>query len=255
MIRGVGLFAALAGAATLLLAGTGTASAATTLGATGGNGVADCPADYSWAQDATAVGSPSYAVPAGGGVITSWSHDRGPALATAQVRLKVFRKTAPGTYLTVGESDFETLANAGLNTFPTRVRVDGGDILGFRFTAAPISCRRPGTTGDEAVASGFGQPDPTIGSPVALGTVGEFLLNLAARVEPDCDHDGLGDQTQDTDTSCPTGQRAAALAKCKRKYKQALKKKRAQQALTTPVKQNLKKKLRKCKRRANQLPA
>jgi hypothetical protein len=226
-----------------------------TLGATGGNGAADCPADFTWAQDATAIGSPTYAVPAGGGVITSWSHDRGPALATAQLRLKVFRKTAPNTYLTVGQSDFETLADAGVNTFATRIRVEGGDILGFRFTAAPISCRRSGSTGDEAVASGPGQPDPPIGSSVPLGTVGAFLLNLAARVEPDCDHDGLGDETQDTNTSsCSTGQRAAALAKCKTKYKGALKKKRAHQALTRSVKQHLKKKLRKCKRRANQLP-
>ena len=232
------------------------ASAAVTIGATGGNGVADCPADFTWAQDSTAVGSPTYAVPAGGGVITSWSHDRGPALATAQLRLKVFRKTASSTFLTVGQSDFETLAAPGVNTFATRVEVKGGDILGFRFTAAAISCRRSGVTGDLAMASGPGQPDPPPGTSVPLGTVGAFLLNLAATVEPDCDHDGLGDQTQDTNTSsCQTGQRAAALAKCKANYKRALKKRRAHDALTQPVKQHLKKKLRKCKRRANQLPA
>jgi hypothetical protein len=230
------------------------AFAGVTIGATGGNGAADCPADFTWAQNSTAAGSPTYAVPAGGGVITSWSHDRGPALATAQVRLKVFRKTAPNSYLTVGQSDFETLAAAGVNTFGTRIVVEGGDILGFRFTAAPISCRRSGITGDEAIASGPGAPDPPIGSSPAFGTVGAFLLNLAATVEPDCDHDGLGDETQDTNTSCPTGQRAAALAKCKTNYKRALKKKRAHRALTRPVKKHLKKKLRKCKRQANQLP-
>jgi len=229
------------------------AFAGVTIGATGGNGAADCPADFTWAQNSTA-GSPTYAVPAGGGVITSWSHDRGPALATAQVRLKVFRKTAPNSYLTVGQSDFETLAAAGVNTFGTRVAVEGGDILGFRFTAAPISCRRSGITGDEAVASGPGAPDPPVGSSPAFGTVGAFLLNLAATVEPDCDHDGLGDETQDANTFCPTGQRAAALAKCKTNYKRALKKKRAHRSLTGPVKQHLKKKLRKCKRQANQLP-
>jgi Ca2+-binding RTX toxin-like protein len=173
------------------------AIAGVTIGATGGNGAADCPADFTWAQDSTAVGSPTYVVPAGGGVITSWSHDRGPALATAQLRLKVFRKTAPNSYLTVGQSDFETLAAAGVNTFATRVEVEGGDILGFRFTAAPISCRRSGSTGDVAVASGPAQPDPPIGSMVSFGTVGAFLLNLAATVEPDCDDDGLGDESQD----------------------------------------------------------
>lgn len=232
------------------------ASARVTIGATGGNGAADCPPDYTWAQDSTAVGSPTYSVPAGGGVITSWSHDRGPASATAQLRLKVFRKTAPNTYLTVGQSDFETLAAPGVNTFPTRVTVQGGDILGFRITTDAISCRRSGSTGDLPVASGPLQPDPPIGSSVFLGDAGAYLLNLSATVEPDCDHDGLGDETQDTNTSScpPSGQRTAALAKCKANYKRALKKKRADHALTVPVKQHLKKKLRKCKRRANRLP-
>jgi hypothetical protein len=52
----------------------------------------------------------------------------------------------------------------------------------------------------------------------------------------------------------PTGERTAALAKCQRKYKKALMQKRTQGALTLPVKQKLKKKLKKCKRAANQLP-
>jgi microcompartment protein CcmK/EutM len=52
----------------------------------------------------------------------------------------------------------------------------------------------------------------------------------------------------------PTGQRAGALQRCKRKYKKALKSKRAHDALTPPVKKHLKQTLRKCKRRANQLP-
>jgi hypothetical protein len=43
--------------------------------------------------------------------------------------------------------------------------------------------------------------DPLIGSSVSFGTVGAFLLNLAATVEPDCDHDGLGDESQDTNLS------------------------------------------------------
>jgi len=188
-------------------------------------------------------------------VITSWSQDRGPALATAQVRLKIFRQTAPATYLTVGQSDFESLTAVGVNTFATRVEVQGGDILGFRFTVAPISCRRSGSTGDQVLASGPGQPDPSVGSSVSFGTAGAYLLNLAATVEPDCDRDGLGDDTQDPNTSSCTlpARRAAALATCKANYKRALKRKRAHHALTRPVKQHLKKKLRKCKRRANQL--
>jgi len=52
----------------------------------------------------------------------------------------------------------------------------------------------------------------------------------------------------------PTGQRAAALKKCKKKHKSAVQKKKAQDALTQPVKKGLNKKFKKCKRKANQLP-
>jgi hypothetical protein len=173
--------------------------------------MAECPPDFHWVQDSTAVGSPSYTVPAGGGVITSWSHDRGPALPTAQLRLKTFRKTGTNAYLTVGESNFETLTAAGVNTFPTRVPVQGGDLLGLRITTDFISCRRTGSTGDLATASGPVQPDPPVGSSVMLGTVGAFLLNLAATVESDADGDAFGDDTQDkcvgtagTANGCPS---------------------------------------------------
>ena len=38
-------------------------------------------------------------------------------------------------------------------------------------------------------------------------------------LEPDCNHNGLGDETQDPNPSCATGQRAAALKKCKKKFR------------------------------------
>jgi hypothetical protein len=52
----------------------------------------------------------------------------------------------------------------------------------------------------------------------------------------------------------PTGQRAAALSRCKKKFKKALKKKRSHDALTKPVKKHLKKKFKKCKGKARRLP-
>jgi hypothetical protein len=51
-----------------------------------------------------------------------------------------------------------------------------------------------------------------------------------------------------------TGQRSAALKKCKAKYKTALKSKRAHHALTKPVKQHLTKQLKRCTKRASLLP-
>ena len=58
-------------------------------------------------------------------------------------------------------------------------------------------------------------------------------FDVSATLEADCDGDGLGDETQDPDTSSckppsttavATGQRAAALKKCKKKHGQARKK-------------------------------
>ena len=51
-----------------------------------------------------------------------------------------------------------------------------------------------------------------------------------------------------------TGRRSAALKRCRRKHKKALKNKRAHNALTKPVKQRLKKQLKRCTKRAKQLP-
>jgi hypothetical protein len=51
-----------------------------------------------------------------------------------------------------------------------------------------------------------------------------------------------------------TGQRAAALKKCKKKHKKAVKKKKANGALNQSVKKKLNKKFKKCKKKANKLP-
>jgi hypothetical protein len=52
----------------------------------------------------------------------------------------------------------------------------------------------------------------------------------------------------------PTGARAAALHKCVRKYKKAVQRKRANDALTPSAKHRLTKKLRRCRRLASELP-
>jgi hypothetical protein len=84
----------------------------------------------------------------------------------------------------------------------------------------------------------FGPGDPAPGSTLSFsGPFGNTQLDVSALIEPDCDKDGLGDETQDASVSCgPTGQRAAALKKCKKKFR------------------HNKAKLRKCRKKANLLP-
>ena len=134
-----------------------------------------------------------YAVPSVG-VITAWSHQAGPN--APELRLKVARPTGGNNYTIVGESPFVTPANGVVSTFGNiRIPVQPGDVIGFAVRVTG-SCGRSG-----AAATGYGtsnNPDD-----VPLGTNAEFTpvplfqLSVAANLEPDCDADGLGDETQD----------------------------------------------------------
>ena len=186
--------------AALVCALPGMASGATTVGATGGSGMGQCIHNFTFVQAATAPTSPSYLVPAGGGVITHWSHQVSDTLPTATLRLKIFRRTSSQTYRTVGHSAVETLGAPGLKSFPTRISVQAGDLLGFRTGTASSDCVRTGQTGDVVEVSLFNEPDPLPGSTfVSTDIANARLINLSAVVEPDCDGDGLGDETQDLD--------------------------------------------------------
>ena len=84
-------------------------------------------------QTQTDPASPIFAAPVDG-VITSWSV-QGPSdgCTTCVVRLRIFRQTAPGSFLTVADSADQTVA-AGLNTFTANIAVRAGDMLGIRAT-------------------------------------------------------------------------------------------------------------------------
>lgn len=176
------------------------ALAATAIGEATGSGTQICTTNYTWVQDATASSSPSYAVPAGGGVITRWSHTvSSDTPAGATMRLKVFRKTGANAYLTIGQSDVETLNSAGLRTFATRIGVQAGDLLGLRTGGTEgTDCYRTGQSGDVAVEQTMpGLPDPPVGTTFNSSVANAFVLDVAAVVEPDADSDGYGDETQD----------------------------------------------------------
>ena len=189
------------------LAAPAASPGATTIGQTTA-GTNNCGEDVlTVVQDATAPTSPSYAVPAGGGVITSWQHDAASNTATlnptgVDMRLKLFRRTGvPGAYLTVGESAVQTLTTGGLKTFPTRIPVQAGDLLGYRSELGYDRCDNGNAvTGDVTYYHDAGS-DPPVGSTVDLLIAPLTRINVAATVEPDADGDGFGDETQD---GCPS---------------------------------------------------
>lgn len=149
------------------------------------------------AQLATATGN-GYVVPAGGGVITSWTST---ITGTGTVRLRVFDPSSTTAEVTpVAQSDAIDLATAQPGPHPTRIPVKGGEPIGFALnTTNSHGCIAPGGSNGNVITIG---PYGAIGQPQATsGPMATTLINMAATVEPDADGDGYGDETQD---SCPT---------------------------------------------------
>jgi hypothetical protein len=249
MIRRVGLVSALVGLG--LAASASPASAAVTLGQTG-NPSAVCNSDAYIAQTATG-GLPPYAVPAGYGVITSWSFQGTSFIGgPGSGKFLVWRPTGVGNqYTLIHKSPMESFTTGSATTFPVRFPVQPNDVLGM--VASPFCLAFTGVPGDVAryVETAI---EPAEGSTQDLNqSITSERILVSARVETDLDHDNFGDETQDqcptnatTQGPCPvspaasvTGQRAAALKKCKKKAKQ---------------KHWTKKQLKKCKKKANALP-
>jgi hypothetical protein len=180
--------------------------------------VLNCTSDLTWLQ--TTSQDDRYKIPFDG-VITSWSFRAGGAIPP-QLRLKVGR-VAGGVMTITGESAFATpLANT-LNSFSTRISARSGDVIGFYIPSGGPLCVGP-QSGSFEVAGGdvhAGQSEP-----VASGNVG--YLDVAALLEPDCDVDGFGDETQDDDIrACPPGPNATITSAPKDKVKTKKKRKNA----------------------------
>ena len=185
-----------------LFVGAPAAAASTTIGQTSAT-PGPCPIPTGpvgvLLQSATA-GSPGYSVPAGGGVITSWSTYTGSASGLSE-KLVVFRPAGGSNYTVVGASAVQGLTASSPDTFPTRIPVQAGDLLGLSINTPGSYCLIPGAGGD-TLAYTLNTTDPAVGSTFTPGsTVANYRLNLSSKVEPDADGDGFGDETQD---QCPT---------------------------------------------------
>lgn len=189
-----------------------------------------------------------YKVPPPGGVITGWSQTGSAEDGSAgSGRLQVWRRVGMTTdFSLVGRSDLESFTAGIVNFFATRVPVSGGEILGLRSENA--ASRYDGVAGDNVLELAGGDPAPgetrgAVGPPDPV-----TLVNVSAVLEPDADRDGFGDETQDqcptnatTQGPCPmtaaapTGQRAAAIKKCKKRHSKKARKKCRKKANLLPV--------------------
>jgi hypothetical protein len=160
-------------------------------------------------QTTVETGTTSYAVPAGGGVITSWKTQTGALAGT--MKLKVVRPTGiANQYFIVGQ---EGPHNIAANTSPTfsagvRIPVQAGDLVGMLGTGTNCVSQQTGKTGYHLQVFPMGT-DPAVGSTASIESNGsEAAIEMLATVEPDADHDGYGDETQD---QCPKDATAQAL--------------------------------------------
>ena len=166
-------------------------------------------------------GSPGgqYAAPFSG-VITSWSFQAGPD--PPELNFKAARHAGGDNFTIVGESGLETgiIANA-LNTFPTRIPVQAGDVIGF-FVGNAGEVGRTGITG-YTVGNDDDDLDQSVGRADLYAPVEGHQLDLSAMLEPDCDGDQFGDETQDSEVPfggpCPRGDRTVTLDANKNKVK------------------------------------
>jgi hypothetical protein len=194
MARGIQLLTLSALALALL---PSAASGATVIGQTSSAGDVCAAASNASVAQSQSAGN-AYAVPAGGGVITSWTHNAQAGGGQAG-KLKVYRPhPGPNGFLVVGHSDPAPLP-PGVSVHPTRLPVQAGDVIGITNTgSASIRCAFAGGAGDLEAGTA---PDAADGFPVTFTNTGASKrVNVSAVVEPDPDLDGYGDDSQD---NCP----------------------------------------------------
>jgi len=118
--------------------------------------------------------------------------------------LRVVRQLPGGAFTGAGTSATETIVAGAVRTVPTRLPVQAGDYLGVNMPVEPagialLAIPLPGTS--------FSIWDPALGDgEVRAATSPNFdaqTMLYNADVEPDCDGDDFGDETQDPDsTTC-----------------------------------------------------
>lgn len=185
--RLLGLSAALA---TSALVGAASAAASVQIGATFTPNLG-CGSPNATLQAVSPSGQ--YAAPSAG-VLTSWSFqaDGSPP----QLKLKVGRPAGGNNFTIVGDSPRQTMTPNALNTFPTQIPVQAGDVIGY-YHEGPAGGDKCVRNAAPTYSTRFVNVDPAPGSTMAYMTVGALQIDLSTVLEPDADHDSYGDETQD----------------------------------------------------------
>jgi hypothetical protein len=138
------------------------------------------------------------------GVIVRWRVRRGDgpgALSADKISLRVLKPTATANrYTAVGTSSahevpsFTEEPKEKIWTFPTQLPIEAGETIGLGTTAGEFPARKI------IGASYLERVNPLADGKSATfeeGLATDLYVEVNADIEPDCDHDGLGDETQD----------------------------------------------------------
>jgi hypothetical protein len=179
------------------LAAPASASAAVQIGTTFPGANLSCGDNVTALQTTSAAGS--YAAPSAG-VITSWSVQPTGAVPIA-LKLKFARAAGGNDFTIVGESPPKAPTSGVLNTYTdVRFSVQPGDIIGYYADQGPMGTFCGKTDSNFAARNVAGDQAP--GATATYSTlVPSMQFSFSALLEPDCDGDGFGDETQDSDLS------------------------------------------------------
>jgi hypothetical protein len=135
------------------------------------------------------------------GVITSWSFQAPASSVPSQLKLKVARPEGGDEFTIMGEEGPRAPIPSALNIFPARIPVQAGNVLGL--WGATGYCTRDNLA-YPTYHVGAGDQPPGSTDTYLEGV--NLQVDVSATLEPDCDSDGFGDETQDpefTDPDCP----------------------------------------------------
>ncbi len=173
-------------------------SAATTETATGAGGC-DCTVAQ---MDEASPTSNSYLIPFDGVIVASGTYVGNFVEAADTVQVQTVHRTGSATGTVTSEGTAHSLLGLSKKTvhsFYDRLPAHAGDVLAARFHASPLLESTPFFFKSTATEDEVRVSTATVagGSLSAGSPVAERRVNLEAVLEPDEDHDGYGDASQD----------------------------------------------------------
>jgi hypothetical protein len=137
------------------------------------------------------------------GVIVRWHVLLGEPTEAQKIRIRILHTVAPEEFKVISSGPLENVhAGEGAYEFPAALPIARGDQVGLEGDSSKkISWETVSVPGaqHQTFNLGPGLDGSETGPPGGLPAESEVTFNV--QVEPDCDNDGLGDETQDPDTS------------------------------------------------------